>query len=390
MDSSFPAAVRTAFGAAVLLALVAAALEALRSHQQDSPPLLSPPQPTSQVPTSQVSLPIYHNAVAGETDFWDAITTELGSLDALLGKGGTQQLAAAWGKTAFQVKGRNETKEAWSLRFGGLFGMQSFYQMMYTQSFERRYPGRDGFADDVFRADARNIATYRNGFDIMNMKSRNNNFASYLAGSTLVENHADKDSTALNRLACWITAQSNISTNTNIYLTGPGTQGFSLHTDFQDTLILQTEGSKVWKVFSEPPDVHMPFKPNCIRDDPKYPGDKVASWQDALQRHGLPRDAPVEQLLGPPSTHVLEAGDVLYIPRGTPHYALTHEHVGSLHITVTLNTQTHSIHALLADAIEHVGSSYSGKIAKSAQGLQDNRACRQRMALGLHLSMFAI
>jgi hypothetical protein len=359
-------------GAVVLLALAACAvLNTIRSHQRSMPPV-SPP-----ADISQVSLPIYRNAFAGKLDFWDAITTELGSVDALLGSGGTQQLAAAWGKTAFQVKGRNETKEAWGLRFRGLFDMQSFYQMMYTPYFEREYPGRDGFADDVFRMSARNIASYRNGFEHVNMKSRNNNFASYLAGSTLVENAADKNSVALSRLSCWIAAQSNISTNTNLYLTGPGTQGFSLHTDFQDTLILQVEGSKVWKVFSEPPDVHMPFEPNCIRDDLKARGDeKVASWQDVLERNGLSRDASVEQLLGPPSTHVLEAGDVLYIPRGTPHYALTHEHIGSLHITVTLNTQSHSIHALVDDAIEYVRSSYKGETTKSARKLQDNRACR--------------
>jgi hypothetical protein len=137
----------------------------------------------------------------GGSDLWAALVAGGESLAPLLGPSATAQMDGAWGSRSFQVSGYTST---WATRFRSLFSMGAFYEMLYTQSFERSHPGRDGFKDDQFRADAKNLAAYKQGFGIHNMEgNRNNNFVAYLRGNTLVENHAEAHSPTLRRLNCW-------------------------------------------------------------------------------------------------------------------------------------------------------------------------------------------
>ncbi|KAK3784197.1 hypothetical protein RRG08_001505 [Elysia crispata] len=115
----------------------------------------------------------------------------------------------------------------------------------------------------------------------------------------------------------------------NIYLTPPGTQGFAPHFDDIEAFILQLEGKKHWRLYSP------------RNDDEVLP--RFSSGNFSQSEFGEP-------ILDT----VLEAGDLLYFPRGTIHQGdATDEH--SLHITVScyqLNTWGDLLMKLLPSAIE--------------------------------------
>jgi ribosomal protein L16 Arg81 hydroxylase len=99
----------------------------------------------------------------------------------------------------------------------------------------------------------------------------------------------------------------------NSYYTPRGSQGLAVHHDTHDVFVLQVAGEKRWLVYE--PVFELPLR------DQKY----------KRERHGQPGE-PVHDL-------VLGAGDVLYLPRGWLHQALTSE-TDSLHITVGINVYT--------------------------------------------------
>lgn len=80
----------------------------------------------------------------------------------------------------------------------------------------------------------------------------------------------------------------------NAYLTPPGAQGFSLHSDSHDVFVFQTYGAKQWEVHDR----------------------------------GNPLDV------------LMEVGTCMYLPAGTPHAARTQD-VASLHVTVGINQLTY-------------------------------------------------
>jgi hypothetical protein len=94
-----------------------------------------------------------------------------------------------------------------------------------------------------------------------------------------------------------------------MFLTPRGSQGFDPHFDAVDAFILQIEGSKHWRLYG--PARELPLK-------------------------GVYPSMPREQL-GPPLQEIsLEAGDLLYVPRGHIHEAFTSD-VSSLHLTIAVN-----------------------------------------------------
>ncbi|XP_040568665.1 ribosomal oxygenase 1 [Lepeophtheirus salmonis] len=93
----------------------------------------------------------------------------------------------------------------------------------------------------------------------------------------------------------------------NMYLTPPGTQGFAPHYDDVDVFILQLEGKKHWRVYEPPTKLPRFSSPNFSQSEMKEPIMDI----------------------------VLEAGDLLYMPRGTIHQGNCLEDVHSLHITIS-------------------------------------------------------
>lgn len=95
----------------------------------------------------------------------------------------------------------------------------------------------------------------------------------------------------------------------NAYYTPRGSQGLPVHHDTHDVFVLQVAGHKRWLVYD--PVFELPLRDQRYKAELGAPGD------------------PVQDL-------TLAAGDVLYLPRGWMHEALTSD-ADSLHITVGVN-----------------------------------------------------
>lgn len=109
---------------------------------------------------------------------------------------------------------------------------------------------------------------------------------------------------------------TNSFVGANAYLTPPDSQGFAPHYDDIEAFILQIEGKKKWRVYS-------PLSE--IETLPRYSSKNFD--QDEI---------------GEPILEVtLEAGDLLYFPRGYIHQGVTIDGEHSLHITVSMY-QKHS------------------------------------------------
>jgi hypothetical protein len=98
----------------------------------------------------------------------------------------------------------------------------------------------------------------------------------------------------------------------NSYSTPRGSQGFAVHHDTHDVLVLQVAGEKRWLLHE--PLLELPLKHQ--------------RYSRSLGEEGEPTD-----------DIVLRAGDTLYLPRGWLHQAETSE-TDSLHLTIGINAYT--------------------------------------------------
>ena len=98
----------------------------------------------------------------------------------------------------------------------------------------------------------------------------------------------------------------------NSYFTPRGSQGFAVHHDTHDVLVLQVAGEKRWLLYE--PLLELPLKHQ--------------RYSKSLGDEGEPTD-----------DIVLRAGDTLYLPRGWLHQAETSE-TDSLHLTIGINAYT--------------------------------------------------
>jgi len=122
----------------------------------------------------------------------------------------------------------------------------------------------------------------------------------------------------------------------NSYLTPPASQAVAPHADDRDVLVWQAAGSKHWKVYGEPP-IPYPF---------------------TLEQVGKYEECPVPEatLAAPPLLEVtLEAGDLLYMPRGFVHEATTSQQP-SLHLTIALATHDWCWSKVVGRAMSQMGT----------------------------------
>eukprot|EP00698_Gefionella_okellyi_P014945 TRINITY_DN4177_c0_g2_i1.p1 TRINITY_DN4177_c0_g2~~TRINITY_DN4177_c0_g2_i1.p1 ORF type:complete len:500 (-),score=120.33 TRINITY_DN4177_c0_g2_i1:105-1604(-) len=100
----------------------------------------------------------------------------------------------------------------------------------------------------------------------------------------------------------------------NSYLTPAGAQGFSPHFDDVDVFAMQLEGGKHWRL---------------------YHNQQESDW---LSR--TPSGNFKQEEIGDPFVEVyLEAGDLMYFPRGVIHQARSPDDVHSLHLTISTSYQ---------------------------------------------------
>lgn len=117
---------------------------------------------------------------------------------------------------------------------------------------------------------------------------------------------------------------------TNVYLTPKNSQGFAPHFDDIEAFVLQLEGQKHWRVY-----------------EPRNPGEFLARFSS--------ENFPQDKIGKPILDVVLEAGDLLYFPRGFIHQAETVDGKHSLHITVSMyqrNSYADLLEALVPVALK--------------------------------------
>ncbi|MEM1170685.1 MAG: cupin domain-containing protein [Cyanobacteria bacterium P01_H01_bin.35] len=131
-------------------------------------------------------------------------------------------------------------------------------------------------------------------------------------GATLILDKIHQRIPEVSILASQLSYELGYPAQVNAYCSWSSKQGFSSHYDTHDVFILQVEGSKQWYVYT---------------DTLKYPlpNQKSSSLQ-----------APEEEAY---LSCILYPGDVLYIPRGHWHYAMTKEEP-SIHLTLGIHSRT--------------------------------------------------
>ncbi len=102
------------------------------------------------------------------------------------------------------------------------------------------------------------------------------------------------------------TLKSNIEAN--IYLTPENSQGFTTHFDTHSVFVIQLQGSKLWRIY------------NTLFEQP--------TLEDKFKESKHIQTVPIEEIL-------LKQGDVLYVPKGLGHDAITTNEL-SLHVTIGL------------------------------------------------------
>jgi hypothetical protein len=136
----------------------------------------------------------------------------------------------------------------------------------------------------------------------------------FAAGYTIVLDGVEQYLRTVRMLARSLEVTLNFPVQVNAYITPPQSSGLIPHYDDHDVLILQIQGSKTWHLY-----VGADRPPREIQRDK----DK------AVDLESLP--APTELSL--------QAGDVLYVPRGRVHAART-DSDPSVHLTVGIHAPT--------------------------------------------------
>lgn len=159
----------------------------------------------------------------------------------------------------------------------------------------------------------------------------------YSEGCTLIMERLEWRSPVVRMLCRLLEADLNHRVGMNAYATPRGSQGFNVHFDDHDVLILQVEGAKHWEIYT--PDYALPMDhspPHKVLSDPE-------------------RQKPYMSI-------ELAAGDLLYLPRGWSHAARAAD-CASLHLTV-------GIHVFRwADLLQEALAQVSGNDVRFRQAL---------------------
>jgi ribosomal protein L16 Arg81 hydroxylase len=126
----------------------------------------------------------------------------------------------------------------------------------------------------------------------------------FRAGGTIVWSSLNHFDTSLRRFTKVICDKFGARTDCVAFLTPAGRQGFNPHHDPVDLFIVQTEGTKRWRL-----------------------------WNPAEVRVGEAASYTAEELGEPVIDVLLEPGDVLYLPYDTPHAAAAEE-LASVHLSI--------------------------------------------------------
>jgi JmjC domain len=131
----------------------------------------------------------------------------------------------------------------------------------------------------------------------------------HAAGATMVVQGLQFTDPDLGRLATNLALDVDQAVQVNAYLTPKEAKGLELHFDYHDVFVVQLDGAKRWRVWEPLDRTRLPVKAAKI-------------------------PMPTFDELGPPTLdRTLQAGDVVYLPRGFPHSAETVD-AASAHLTI--------------------------------------------------------
>ncbi|MFF5256859.1 JmjC domain-containing protein [Streptomyces leeuwenhoekii] len=136
--------------------------------------------------------------------------------------------------------------------------------------------------------------------------------ARLLEGASLALDSVDELHPPLARLAEAIERELRTRVQANLYASWTSTEGFGVHWDDHDTIVVQLDGAKRWRIYGT-------TRPFPLYRDIEDPGE--------------PPTEPIADL-------VMRLGDVLYVPRGVWHAVSADQGVRSLHVTCGLQTHT--------------------------------------------------
>ncbi len=129
-------------------------------------------------------------------------------------------------------------------------------------------------------------------------------------GASVVANHIHRVCPEIGRVVRMLEGEFAARVFSNIYCSFKGVQAFQTHYDLHDVFAFQAEGEKLWRIYEARADAPI---------SPLPPGDEAEQWL-INSRGALLFEAH------------MKPGDVLYLPRGQYHDALTGAQA-SLHVT---------------------------------------------------------
>jgi ribosomal protein L16 Arg81 hydroxylase len=136
-------------------------------------------------------------------------------------------------------------------------------------------------------------------------------------GASLVANHVHRVCPEVAAVAGMLEREFGARVSANVYCSFKGVQAFKTHFDLHDVFAVQTEGEKVWRVYESRADTPVL---------PLPPGDEIEKWLTESRGRLL-----FEAHMKP--------GDILYLPRGQYHDALTGSQA-SLHVSFGVSPAT--------------------------------------------------
>jgi ribosomal protein L16 Arg81 hydroxylase len=136
-------------------------------------------------------------------------------------------------------------------------------------------------------------------------------------GASLIANHLHTVCPEVAAVASMLEREFAARAFANVYCSFKGVQAFQTHFDLHDVFALQAEGEKTWRVYESRADAPVL---------PLPPGDEIEKWLTE-SRGRLVFEAH------------MKPGDILYLPRGQYHDALTGAQA-SLHVTFGVTPAT--------------------------------------------------
>jgi Cupin superfamily protein len=207
------------------------------------------------------------------------------------------------------------TANQWKLSKGILNHLTDDFSRLYQQVVqEERWMSLPGADVRMARAGA---VVEKSAFSSLRTKKENRfsvpaatSIRSLFAdGATLILEGTERHFAIPQALAFAASAKFRCSTQVNIYVTPPGSQGFDVHVDNHDVLAVQVSGRKEWRV-----------------------GELLPLEDRPTRRHGYSRD-----WRSPDTVVSLEPGDMMYLPRGTVHCAYNASTEINVHMTLGLH-----------------------------------------------------